>query len=774
MNVFPVYNILIVPDTSIYFKTETFEKVAGHAPVAGERMIMVVAREDDERAAFTAESFYPIGVHAEVTEVNENGYLLLHTGARVNLDDVEIYDGGTIDLTLSRRNDIEDLDSADAERRLKAVKTALAEFASSFQWGQAARGFIAQLGSIGEAAVMLSPWMVNTNAERYAVLAEDSVEKRTEMLEGLIYENLEMGKVNREASSAQEEDHQKLYREQAIRKQMEYLQNELNELHPEDETDLAALERRLNEAELNETARKEADKVLKRLKRDGQGAESALLYDYLDFLASLPWKREEPKAISLDEAARILEEDHYGLKKVKDRILQQLAVMSLKQQQAGSILLFVGAPGTGKTSIGQSIAKALGRKYVRVALGGARDEADIRGHRRTYIGAMPGRILDGIQKSGVSNPVMVLDEVDKLNSSYNGDPASALLEVLDPEQNKSFTDHYLNVPFDLSDVLFICTANTRDSIPAPLLNRMEVIEFQGYSPIEKLQIARRHLLPKAMAAVGLQEGQLTVPDETIAAIISDYTRESGVRGLKKRLETLCRSEAVRLVRGESDALTVTPSQLREVLDTHPLPHRHVPASARPGVVTGLAWTPVGGEILYIETMLNRGSGKLTITGQLGDVMRESAQIAVSLVKSLYADQAEALDKSDLHIHVPDGATPKDGPSAGITLTTALASLLLGKSVPTDVAMTGEVSLRGGVNPIGGLPEKLMAAQRAGVKRVFIPADNVEDLRDVPEEVRAALTITPVSEVREVLDALGLKAKKPRGTKAKKEKELVTV
>ncbi len=772
MNVFPVYNILVVPDTSIYFKTETFEQVAGHAPVTGEKLILVVAREDSVRESFTSNSFYPIGVHAEITDVNAGGYLLLRTGARVNLDDVEIYADHTIDLTLSRRNDIEDLDSADAERRLKAVKTAMAEFASNFQWGQAARGFIAQLDSIGEAAVMLSPWMVNTNAERYAVLAEDSVKKRTEMLEKLIYENLEMGKVNREAANAQEEDQQKLYRESAIRKQMEYLQNELSELHPENETDLQALERKLNESGMNETARKEADKVLNRLRHEGQGAESALLYDYLDFLASLPWKKEQPKDISLDEAARILDEDHYGLRKVKERILQQLAVMSLKKQQAGSILLFVGAPGTGKTSIGQSIARALGREYVRVALGGVRDEADIRGHRRTYIGAMPGRIMDGIQKSGVSNPVMVLDEVDKLYGSYNGDPASALLEVLDPEQNRSFTDHYLNVPYDLSDVLFICTANSLDTIPAPLLNRMEVIEFQGYSPIEKLQIARRHLLPKAKAAVGLQDGQLTVPDETIEAIISDYTRESGVRGLKKRLETLCRSEAVRLVRGEYEALTVTPERLREVLDAHPLPHRHVPSSARPGVVTGLAWTQVGGEILYIETMLNKGSGKLIITGQLGDVMKESAQIAISLVKSLYGDLAETLDKSDLHIHVPDGATPKDGPSAGITLTTALASLLCGKSVPTTTAMTGEVSLRGGVNPIGGLPEKLMAAQRAGVTQVFIPAENVEDLRDVPEEVRAALTITPVSEVREVLDALGLKPKKRRG--AREKKDLVTV
>ncbi|MDO4974327.1 MAG: endopeptidase La [Eubacteriales bacterium] len=760
MTVFPVYNILVVPDASIYIKTETYQKVTGKAPVPDEKLVVLVAKEDLRREDFKEDSFYPIGLRAVITEVNANGFLMLRTSTRVNLDDVAVYSDHTIDLSLSRRPDIDDLDHEDAQRRLRAVKSAMIQFAEGFQWGQAARAFITQWNSIGEAAVVMSPWMVNTNAERYAVLAEDSLSRRTEMLEKLIYENLEMGKVNREAESAQEQDHQKIYRESAIRKQMEYLQRELDEMHPENVTDLRKLEIKIEESGMNETARKEADKVLSRLKHEGQGAESALLYDYLDFLAGLPWKKETARDISLDEAARILDEDHYGLRKVKERIIQQLAVMSLKKRQAGSILLFVGAPGTGKTSIGQSIARALQREYVRVSLGGVRDEADIRGHRRTYIGAMPGRILDGIQKCGVSNPVMVLDEVDKLYGSYNGDPASALLEVLDPEQNSTFTDHYLNVPFDLSDVLFICTANSLDSIPEPLLNRMEVIPFQGYTPIEKEQIARRHLLPKAMQAVGLAPEQLTVTDGALAAIIADYTREGGVRGLKKRLETLCRTEAVKLVRGESESLTVTEDNLRDVLDDHPLPHRLVPESARPGVVTGLAWTQAGGEILYIETMFTRGSGKLLITGQLGEVMKESAQIAVSLVKSLYPEQAELFEKNDLHIHVPDGATPKDGPSAGITLTTALASLLCGKSVDPHVGMTGEVSLRGGVNPIGGLPEKLMAAQRAGVRQVFIPAENEEDLRDVAEEVRATLSITPVHDVTEVLSALGLAPKKP--------------
>ncbi len=507
---------------------------------------------------------------------------------------------------------------------------------------------------------------------------------------------------------------------------------------------------------MNALAEAEATKLLNRLKQEGMsGQEAGMLYDYLEFVTKLNWKKAEPKEIDLDEAEKILDEDHFALRKVKDRIIQQIAVMNLKKAQAGSILLFVGAPGTGKTSIGKSIAKALGREYVRVSLGGVRDEADIRGHRRTYLGAMPGRILDGIQKSGVSNPVMVLDEVDKLSSSYNGDPGAALLEVLDPEQNKTFTDHYMNVPYDLSDVMFICTANTTETIPGPLLNRMEVIQFQGYTPTEKLEIAKRHLMPKALSAVGLTEDNVRVSDEALESIISDYTREGGVRGLKKRLDTLCRIAAVQSVRGKGAEIQVEKSKLREYLDMSPLPHREVKDSARPGVVTGLAWTAVGGEILYIETLFTKGDGKLTITGRLGDVMKESVQIAVSLVKSIFPEKAELFKQNDLHIHVPDGATPKDGPSAGITLTTALASLVTGIPVTPRIAMTGEVSLEGTVNPIGGLPEKLMAAERAGVRKAFIPKDNVDDLRDVAAEVREKLEIIPVETVEEVLKACSL-------------------
>ena len=532
---------------------------------------------------------------------------------------------------------------------------------------------------------------------------------------------------------------------------------------------------KIEESGMNETARAEATKVLNRLKQEGnKSPEYGMLYDYLDFVTSLNWKKTEPEIIDLDEAREVLEADHYGLKKVKRRVIEQIAVMNLKREQSGSILLFVGAPGTGKTSIGRSIAKALKREYVRVSLGGVRDEADIRGHRRTYIGAMPGRIMDGIQKSGASNPVVVLDEVDKLSASYNGDPASALLEVLDPEQNDTFTDHYMNVPYDLSDVLFICTANTTDTIPEPLLNRMEVIPFDGYTPIEKLSIAREHLLPSAMKAMGIGPGQIEISDEVISTLISDYTREAGVRGLRKRIDTLCRSAAVALAGKEQTVFSVTPEQLRDDLDMRPVRHSHVPEKQKPGVVTGLAWTSVGGEILYIESLFTKGGGHVQTTGKLGDVMKESAQIAVSLVKSLFPEKAKLFKENDLHIHVPEGAVPKDGPSAGVTMTTAIASLVSGVPFPADWAMTGEVSLRGAVTAIGGLPEKLLAAHRAGVKKVFIPAENVDDLRDVPDEVKNAIEIVPVSDVTELLTLGGI-LPKPRTKKtAPEQPDLVAV
>ncbi len=758
MLVVPVYHMVLAPDATVYFQMEQLKKHAGGKGIAvGEKVIVIVAKESRKAGELTEESFYPIGAAGTLTEINAQGYASVRIQYRVDLESVSINPDRTVKLNIHRREEIDDLDWAEEQEKLKDLKREMLNFSAGFEWADSARYYIDQVDSVGMAACSLSPWLKLDNAERYAILAEDSRAKRTEMIEKILYDFLEVGRIANEAASSQQKEYQQMYRESAIKRQMEHLQKELDEMHPENVTDVQRFEQKIAESGMNETARREAEKVLNRLKQEGkQSVESGSLFDYLDFVTGLSWKKEEAEHIDLGTARRILDEDHCGLKKVKDRVIQQIAVMNLKKQQSGSILLFVGAPGTGKTSIGRSIARALGREYVRVSLGGVHDESDIRGHRRTYIGAMPGRIMDGIQKSGVSNPVMVLDEVDKMSASFNGSPAGALLEVLDPEQNSTFTDHYMNVPYDLSDVLFICTANTTDTIPEPLLNRMEVIPFTGYSPAEKLEIAKEHLVPQSLERMGISPEALSFSDEALETLIADYTMEAGVRGLRQKIDTMSRILAVKVAEEEaSSPVCVTAEMVREKMDIRPVRHETVLPKPKAGVVTGLAWTPVGGEILFIETLLTKGKGELIITGQLGDVMKESARIAVSLVKTMFPDRAELFSSHDLHIHVPAGAVPKDGPSAGVTLTAALSSLVTGRVVDSHIAMTGEVSLRGAVTPIGGLPEKLMAAERAGVRKVLIPAENVYDLKDVPEEVKDRLEIIPVADVPALLKAAGV-------------------
>ncbi|MBO6092817.1 MAG: endopeptidase La [Oscillospiraceae bacterium] len=762
MIVVPTYNMILSADATLFYPQEQLRRSAGGSGITvNEKVILIVAKENKSISDLQPDDFYPIGVAGTIAELNQHGYAVLKTQYRVNLEDVRIYPDHTIKLMTNRRKDIDDLDNALEQEKLAALIKEMRSYAAGLQWAETAEYFINQVDSIGMAACIMSPIIEISNEERYAILAEDSKARRTELIEKTLYEFMEVDRITKEANSSQQQEYQQRYKEAAIKRQMEHLQKELDDMHPENVTDVQKFAQRIADSGMNETARKEAEKVLNRLKQEGkESVESGMLYDYLDFVTTLSWKKEEAQRIDLEEARRILDEDHYGLHKVKDRIIQQIAVMNLKKQQSGSILLFAGAPGTGKTSIGKSIARALGRKYVRVSLGGVHDESDIRGHRRTYIGSMPGRIMDGIHKSGVSNPVMVLDEVDKLSASYNGSPASALLEVLDPEQNNTFTDHYMNVPYDLSDVLFICTANSLDTIPQPLLDRMEVIQFTGYTPLEKLRIAKEHLVPKSMEAMGIDKDQMRFEDNALEAIISDYTMEAGVRGLRKRIDTLCRILAVNVASRPDEFVVVTPELVKDEMEDHPIHHEEILPEPTPGVVTGLAWTPVGGEILYIETKLIPGKGELIITGQLGDVMKESARIAISLVKDLFPKEADRLQDHDLHIHVPAGAVPKDGPSAGVTLTTALASLLTGKIVDPHIAMTGEVALRGAVTPIGGLPEKLMAAQRAGVTRAFIPQENLYDLKDVAQEVKDKIEITPVSKVTELLEAVGILEQKP--------------
>ncbi len=751
MTIRAIYNTLLLPDVSYYFKKDFFPN---QEPVhTGADILFMLLKNEKEDGNYTPEDFYPIGISARIEGDSEGDTVHIRTLDRMDFSMVEI-ENGQINAAAAIRPEIQDMSEEEEKEEFGKLRTALLKFVQGYQWGLWARSFILQRKNMNDLVCALSDYLNLSPDDKYAILAADSRRERYELITRAVNEFMELSKVAEEAKTAQKDNQEQLYREAALKKQIDYLQKELDDMHPENVSDVRKFEKKIASSGMNKEAKQEAEKVLNRMRQEGKEShEYGMLYDYLDFVTSLSWKTPRMPKIDLDKAQAVLDEEHYGLKKVKERIIQQLAVMALNKKQHGSILLFVGAPGTGKTSIGQSIAKALGREYVRISLGGIRDEAEIRGHRRTYIGAMPGRIMEGMKRSGASNPVMVLDEVDKLAKDYGGDPASALLEVLDPEQNSTFTDHYMNVPYDLSNVLFVCTANSTDTIPEPLLNRMEVISFQGYTAVEKFQIARKHLLPKAMKAAGIPEESLEVTDDAIRRIIEEYTMEAGVRGLKKQMDTLCRTAAVELVRKTGDTLHVTEENLEKYLGRNKLHLEKRLTQADPGVVTGLAWTRAGGEILFIESKLVNGKGGLMITGQLGDVMKESVQIALSIVKALYPEETKVLEEKTLHIHVPAGAVPKDGPSAGITLVTAMASLVTGKPVSTDYAMTGEVSLRGTVMPIGGLPEKLMAAQRAGITKVFIPADNVEDLEDVAEEVKTKLEIIPVKKVTDVLDRL---------------------
>ena len=750
MILIPTYNTVVLPGSKIYFRKDYLKEAGVDKISVGEKVTFLYLKEPKDRD-ITMDDIYPIAVAGQVLSIDDEGGANLEAFGRINVEYIDFKNQNVVGV---QRPEINDLDPQSANTMIIGLRDELLNYVTKFQWGLMARGYVLAWKNMNELMVGLSPFMNITPEEKYAVLAEDSTKARAGLIAKYAREFMAINEVSEEAKQAQKEIHEKAYREDAIKKQINFLQKALDDMHPENISEVRKFEEKIENSGMNEIARKEADNVLNRMKQEGKDShEYGLLYNYLDFVTSLQWKKEEPKEIELDKAMEVLDREHYGLKKVKKRIIEQLAVMSLNKKQSGSILLFVGAPGTGKTSIGKSIAEALGREYVRISLGGIRDEADIRGHRRTYIGAMPGRIMDGMKKAGTSNPVMVLDEIDKLASSYNGDPASALLEVLDPEQNNTFTDHYMNVPYDLSDVLFVCTANSLDTIPGPLLDRMEVIRFTGYTALEKFSIAKDHLIPKAKKKAGISDENLIIEDDTIKVLINGYTMEAGVRGLKKQIGSLCRYAAVELVKNGKKVLDVKPEDLSDYLDQRPIKHESILEKKQAGVVTGLAWTAVGGEILFIETMFTKGKGNVKVTGQLGDVMKESVDIALSLVKSMYPDKSEIFEKNDIHIHVPAGAVPKDGPSAGITMTTALASLINNIPVSPEYAMTGEVSLRGNVMPIGGLPEKLMAAARAGIKKVFIPEENEDDLKEVAKEVLDELEIIPVKRVEDVLNTV---------------------
>ncbi|MGQ0750732.1 MAG: endopeptidase La [Betaproteobacteria bacterium] len=590
--------------------------------------------------------------------------------------------------------------------------------------------------------------------EKQQLLEMFDLKARLDKLLEVLAHRVEVLRLSREINERTKESIDEQGRRHLLREQMRTIQKELGE-GDESAEEIAELDKAITEAKMPEEVDKQARKELKRLERMPEAAaEHSMVRTYLEWLIELPWSVAGEETIDISGARRILDEDHYGLEKIKKRILEYLAVRKLNPSGKSPILCFVGPPGVGKTSLGQSIARATGRKFTRVSLGGVHDEAEIRGHRRTYIGSLPGNIIQSIRKLGSRNGVLMLDEVDKLGAGgFHGDPASALLEVLDPEQNATFRDNYLGVPFDLSRVMFICTANVLDTIPGPLRDRMEVIQLPGYTEQEKLQIARRYLVARQLAANGLTAEQLEMDDEALAAIIRDYTREAGVRNLEREIGAVCRNVAVRIADGQAARVKIGASDLPPILGPRRFEAEVAMRTGIPGVATGLAWTPVGGDILFVEATRMPGSGKLILTGQLGEVMKESAQAALSLLKAR-ADKLgvkqDVLEKSDIHVHVPAGATPKDGPSAGVAMFVALSSLLTSRVVRSDVAMTGEISLRGLVLPIGGVKEKVLAALRAGIATVMLPARNSKELEEIPHEAREKLKLVWIDTVDDAL------------------------
>ena len=612
---------------------------------------------------------------------------------------------------------------------------------------------IRSIESIPALADMVASFMDLKTAEKQEILATFDLKTRLDRVLTLLGRRIEVLKVSRQIDERTREAFDERQKEAVLRERLKQIQKELGDTDTSS-AELEDLKKAVKDARMPSEVAEQAEREIKRLERMPDGAaEYSMTRNYLDWLLAMPWSKVDPETVDIEQARAILDQDHYGLEKVKRRILEFLAVRKLNPEGRSPILCFVGPPGVGKTSLGQSIAKAIGLKFGRVSLGGVHDEAEIRGHRRTYIGSLPGNIAQAMRKAGSRNPVLMLDEVDKLSASHQGDPFSALLEVLDPEQNNSFRDNYLAVPFDLSKVLFIGTANVLESIPAPLRDRMEIIELTGYTEEEKLQIARRYLLARQLTANGLASGQVEISDDALRHVIVDHTREAGVRSLERQIAALLRNVAVTIASGDASRVSIGPDEVARILGAARFESDVALRTSIPGVATGLAWTPAGGDILFIESSRVRGSGKLILTGQLGEVMKESAQAAVTWVKS-QADRLgidpSALDNSDLHIHVPAGAIPKDGPSAGVAIATSLASLLSHRTVRAQIAMTGEISLRGVVMPVGGIKEKCVAAARAGIRTVILPARNRRDLEDIPESVRAKLEFVWAEKIDDVL------------------------
>ncbi len=753
--VLPLRGLMLFPNMVLHFDVGRKKSLAAlEQGMMENQKVFLISQKEDQPEDPGPKDLCRVGTIAEIKQVmnlpGENIRVLVEGAARGTIH--EMLSEEPCMRAVIRVCEDRTVRSAEAKALLRTAQDLFEEYARTSQ--RVSQDTVESIHAIekpGEAADLLAANVLTRREDRQEILDELDPLARLEKVCVILMRETDMADTEKQIQARIRKQVEKNQKDYYLREQIKAIQTELGD---RDETETADLRKRMEELPLNEEARSKCEKELDRLARMAPGSpESAVSQTYIEWILDLPWGKETEDNLDLDRAREILNRDHYGMEDVKERIIEYLAVLQLKKDMKGPILCFTGPPGVGKTSIVKAIAEAVGRKFVQVSLGGVRDEAEIRGHRRTYIGSIPGRIIAGMKQAGTVNPVFLFDEIDKMSGDFRGDPASAMLEVLDSEQNHAFRDHYMELPFDLSKVMFITTANNMETIPAPLLDRMELIEVPSYTEEEKLQILKRHLLPKQIREHGMKANALKAGDEVLKRMIEDYTREAGVRTLERTAAKLCRKAAVRMLDQGRRSLTVSKKTLREMLGAPRYLREPTEKKPRVGVVNGLAYTSVGGELLEVECTTMNGKGTLKLTGQLGNVMKESAETAFSWVRA-HSEQLglenNFYQEIDVHIHVPEGAVPKDGPSAGITMTTALVSALTGRPVRQDIAMTGEVTLRGRVLPIGGLKEKTMAAYRAGIRTLIIPEENEKDLEKIPDYILALFTVRKVRDVQEVL------------------------
>ncbi|MBU5674513.1 endopeptidase La [Paenibacillus brevis] len=754
----PLRGLLVYPSMVLHLDVGRDKSVkALEKAMVDDNLILLCSQSEVNIEEPTQEDIFRIGTVAKVRQMLKlpNGTIRVLVEGMERAEIVEYLDNEEYYEVLAKERPEEESDDPEVDALMRTVLTQFEHYINlSKKVTPETLAAVSDIEEPGRLADVITSHLSLKIKDKQEILETIEVRMRLEKLLDILNNEREVLELERKISQRVKKQMEKTQKEYYLREQMKAIQKELGEKEGR-AGEVEELRAQLEEKNLPEKVREKTLKEIERLeKMPASSAEGGVIRNYVDWLLSLPWSNKTEDDLDLTKAEQVLDEDHYGLEKPKERVLEYLAVQKLVKKLKGPILCLVGPPGVGKTSLARSIARSLGREFVRISLGGVRDEAEIRGHRRTYVGAMPGRIIQGMKTAGTLNPVFLLDEIDKMASDFRGDPSSALLEVLDPEQNNTFSDHFVEVPFDLSNVMFVTTANAVHNIPRPLLDRMEMLYIPGYTELEKLQIGTRYLLPKQKREHGLEPDQLQIGEEALLRTIREYTRESGVRNLEQQIAALCRKAAKKIVSEDQESLAIGPEEIKDYLGVPKFRYGVAELEDQIGTVTGLAWTEVGGETLVIEVTVVPGSGKLILTGKLGDVMKESAQAAFSYTRSKATElgiDSDFHEKNDIHIHIPEGAIPKDGPSAGITIATALISALTGRHVSKDVAMTGEITLRGRVLPIGGLKEKSLAAHRAGYKKILLPKDNERDLRDIPDSVKEDVVFVPVAHMDQVLE-----------------------